>query len=169
MSDHSLSSWMCNHLHVHVSFYIVSTTSRSDLMSFAVYDRYATGEACFGFILSFSCFIFVCFEHSACATPITIPMSWRKKKASVCMETSAVSATKPKIVRKNQSTRPPHLLSQPYHEVEVCRGREAPEAKVTMGPFFDNRADYLKGTCARTPCEHWHPPECQFCKSETVC
>ena len=42
--------------------------------------KIATGEACFGFILSFSCFIFVCFEHSAFATPITNTMSWRKKR-----------------------------------------------------------------------------------------
>ena len=28
---------------------------------------------------------------------------------------------------------------------------------------------YLKGTCTRTPCEYWHPPECQLCKSETGC
>ena len=67
----------------------------------------------------------------------------RKKKASVRNETDAVSATKPKIVRKNQNTLPPHFLSQPYHEVEVCRGREVSEAKVTMGPFFDNRADNI--------------------------
>ena len=66
-----------------------------------------------------------------------------KKKASVRMETDAVSATKPKIVCKNQNTLPPHLLSQPHHEVESCRGREASEAKVTMGPFFDNRADIV--------------------------
>ena len=45
------------------------------------------------------------------------------------------------FVRKNQNTLPPHLLSQPCHKVEVCRGREVSEAKVTMGPFFDNRAD----------------------------
>ena len=42
-----------------------------------------------------------------------------KKKASVHMETDAVSATKPKIARKNHNT-PPHFLTQPYHEVEVC-------------------------------------------------
>ena len=72
-----------------------------------------------------------------------------KKKASVRKETVAVSATKPKIVRKNQNTLPPHLLSQPYHEVEVCRGREVSEAKVTMGPFFDNRADIIRKVPAR--------------------
>ena len=93
-----------------------------------------------------------------------------KKKASVRKETGAVSVTRPKIVPKNQNTLPPRLLSQPYHEVEVCRGREVSEAKVTMGPFFDNRADIImRGTCTRTSCEYWHPPECQFYKNETGC
>ena len=66
-----------------------------------------------------------------------------KKKASVRKETDAVSVTKPKIVHKNRNTLPSRLLSQPYHEVEVCRGREVSEAKVTMGQFFDNRADIM--------------------------
>ena len=66
-----------------------------------------------------------------------------KKKTSVRKETVAVSATKPKIVRKNQNTLPPHLLNHPCHEVEVCRGKEVSEAKVTVGPFFDNRADVI--------------------------
>ena len=65
-----------------------------------------------------------------------------KKKASVRKETFAVSATRPKIVRKKQNTLPPHLPSQPFHEVEVCRGRVS-EANVTMGPFFDNRVDII--------------------------
>ena len=25
---------------------------------------------------------------------------------------------------------------------------------------------YLTGTCTRSPCEYWRPPECQFCKKE---
>ena len=91
-----------------------------------------------------------------------------KGKASVRKETVVVSATRPKIVRKNQNTLPPHLLSQPVHEVEVCQRREASEAKVTMDPFFDNRVDIKrKGTCTRTPCEYWHPPECQFYETKT--
>ena len=72
---------------------------------------------------------------------VKISVTSGKKKATVRKETVAVSATKPKIARKNQNTLSPHLLSQPHHEVEVCRGREVSEAKVTMGPFFDNRAD----------------------------
>ena len=72
-----------------------------------------------------------------------VPVTSRKKKASVRKETVAVSATKPKIVRKNENTLPPHLPSQLFHEVEVCRGREASEAKVTMVPFSDKRADII--------------------------
>ena len=28
---------------------------------------------------------------------------------------------------------------------------------------------YLKGTCTRSPCECWHPPECHFYKNEKGC
>ena len=66
-----------------------------------------------------------------------------KKKASVRKETNAVSSMRVTIVRINQNTMPPHLLSQPCHEVEVCRGKEVSEAEVTNGPFFDNRADTI--------------------------
>ena len=61
-----------------------------------------------------------------------------KKKASVPEKTNAVSGMRVAIVPKNQNTLPPHFLSHPCHEVEVCRGKEVSEAKVTMGPFFDN-------------------------------
>ena len=66
-----------------------------------------------------------------------------KKKDSIRKETSAVSSMMTKIVRKNQNTLLPHHQSQSYHEVEMCRGREVSEAKVTMGPFFDNRAQII--------------------------
>ena len=72
-----------------------------------------------------------------------VPVPSGKKKASVRKETVAVSATIPKIVRKNQNTLPPHLPSQPFNEVEVSQRREASEAKVTLGPFFDNRVDII--------------------------
>ena len=55
----------------------------------------------------------------------------------------------PRSCVKNQNTLPPHLLSQPHHEVEVCRGREVSEANVTMGPFFDNCADIIWKVPAR--------------------
>ena len=47
------------------------------------------------------------------------------------------------IVRKNQNPKPPHFLSRQSHEVEVCRGKEVSSTKVTMVPFFDNRADFV--------------------------
>ena len=31
------------------------------------------------------------------------------------------------------------------------------------------RRYYLKGTCTRSPCECWHPPECHFYKNESGC
>ena len=38
---------------------------------------------------------------------------------------------------------PPHFLSHPCHEVEVCRGQGVSEAKVILVPFFDNRPDII--------------------------
>ena len=72
-----------------------------------------------------------------------VPVTSGKKKASVRKETDAVSGTEPKTVHKNHNTLSPRLLSQPLRKVEVCRRREVSEAKVTMGPFFDNRADII--------------------------
>ena len=82
-------------------------------------------------------------DYSASLEEKVSVTSW-KKKASVRMETNAVSGMRVTIVRENQNTKPPHLLIQPYHEVEVCRGKEVSEAKVSMGPSFDTRADYLR-------------------------
>ena len=58
-----------------------------------------------------------------------VSVTSRKKEASVRKETDAVSVTKPKIVHKKQNTLPPHLLSQPCHEVEVCRKEKYPMQK----------------------------------------
>ena len=70
---------------------------------------------------------------------------WEEKN-SVRRETSAVSGMRPKIVRKNQTTLPPHLLSQPYHEVEVCRGRSI-RGRSKHGPILRQPCKYfLKGT-----------------------
>ena len=73
-------------------------------------------------------------------------------------------------MRKNQNTLPPHLLSQPYHEVEVCRGREVSEAKVTVGPVFDNRADIICKVLARTGLVNIGiRPSANSIKNETGC
>ena len=45
-------------------------------------------------------------------------------------ETNAVSGMRATIVRKNQNTTPPHLLSQPCHEVEVCRGHSSTTVQI---------------------------------------
>ena len=74
-----------------------------------------------------------------------------KKKASVRKENDAVSGMRVTIVHKNQNPKPPHLLGHQCHEVEVCRGKEVSEAKVTMVPFFDNRADIIRKVLAREP------------------
>ena len=50
---------------------------------------------------------------------------------------------KPRIVHKIQNTLPPRLISRPYHEVEVCLGREVSETKLTMVPFFDSFEDII--------------------------
>ena len=93
-----------------------------------------------------------------------------KNKASVREETNAVSSMRVTIMHKNQNTLPPRLLSQPHHEVVVCRRKEVSEAKSNHGAILRQPCRcYLRGTCTRTPCEYWHPPECQFYESETGC
>ena len=43
--------------------------------------------------------------------------------------------------------------------------RRSPSGKSNRQPC----RDVLKGTCTKSPCDYWHPPKCQFCKSETGC
>ena len=72
-----------------------------------------------------------------------VPVTSGKKKARIRKETNEVSGMRVTIVHKNQTTMPPHLPSPRCHEVKMCRGKEVSEAKVTMVPFFDNRADVI--------------------------
>ena len=41
----------------------------------------------------------------------------------------------------------------------------SPSGKLAREPCND----YLKSICTKSPCDHWHPPECQFYKSESGC
>ena len=66
-----------------------------------------------------------------------------RKRTSARKETNAVSGMRVTTVHKNQTTMPPHHLSHPCHEVEVCGGKDVSEAKVTVVPFSDNRADVI--------------------------
>ena len=48
-----------------------------------------------------------------------------------------------------------------------CREKEA---RGVWEVQCDSRVKYfLKGTCTKSPCEYWHPPECQFYKSKSGC
>ena len=85
-------------------------------------------------------------------------------------DTNAVSGMRVTNVPKNQTTMPPHFPSHPFHEVEVCRGREVSEAKSNHGSILRQMCRFfLKGTGTRSPCEYWDPPECQFYRTETGC
>ena len=44
-------------------------------------------------------------------------------------------------------------------------GGRGPSGKTNRQPC----KDFLQGLCTKLPCDYWHPPECQFCKSETDC
>ena len=83
-------------------------------------------------------------------------------------ETSAVPGMRVTIVPRNQNPTQPHFLSPQCHEVDArkrsIRGKSNHGAILRQPCRF-----YLKGTCTRSPCEYWHPPECQFFKTETGC
>ena len=52
----------------------------------------------------------------------------------------------------------------------MCRRKEVSEAKSNPGIILRQPCRYyLKGTCTRSLCENWHPPRCQFYKTETGC
>ena len=93
-----------------------------------------------------------------------------KKKGNVRRETSAVSAMRVTIMHKKQKTNAP-TPSEP----SMTRGRSVSmkgsiKGKNNPGIFLRQTCRYyLKGTCTRTPCEHWHPPECRFYKNESGC
>ena len=73
-----------------------------------------------------------------------------KQKGSVREETNAVSGTAVMSVQ-NQHKKPTHPLSHQHKGVKV------------------RRQDFLTGIRTELLCDSWHPPECQFCKSESGC
>ena len=95
---------------------------------------------------------------STCQESKGIKWRWRRKmfllpverkQTNVRRETSAVSGMRVTIVHKNRTRKPPHILSHQWQEVDVCRGKEVSEAKVTMVPFFDSRAEIIWKVLAR--------------------
>ena len=76
----------------------------------------------------------------------------------------------PRSCAKTRTHLPPRLLSPRCHEDEVCRRKEFSESTSNHCAILRQPCRYyLKGTCTRTSCSYWHPPECQIYKSETGC
>ena len=74
----------------------------------------------------------------------------------------------PTIEKPTAKAAPPS--EPPTPRAQVRREKGASEAEVRLAELFNNRADiFLKGTCTRSPCEYWHPPECQFIHSKLGC
>ena len=69
---------------------------------------------------------------------------------------------------------PEHTAATPSGPT-VSRGRSASRKRSIRGKGNHGSIPrqpcryYLRGTCTRTPCEYWRPPECQFYNTKTVC
>ena len=87
------------------------------------------------------------------------------KKGSVREETNAVSGTT--TIVQNRHQKPLHPLSHQQQEGRASRKRslrgKSPSGKTDRQPC----KNFLKGSCTQLPCDYWHPPECQFYKSES--
>ena len=75
---------------------------------------------------------------------------------------------------QDRAQKPEHTAATPS-EPTVSRGRSVSRkrsirGKCNHGSILRQPCRYfVKGTCTRTSCEYWHPPECQFYKNETGC
>ena len=74
----------------------------------------------------------------------------------------------------DRAQKPEHNAATPP-EPSFSRGRSVSKKRSIQGKSNHGAIlrqpcrYYLKGTCTRSPCENWHPPECQFYKTETGC
>ena len=63
--------------------------------------------------------------------------------------------------------------TDPPSEPPAPRGRSASRKRSLRGRSQSGKStrqpckNFLKGTCTKLLCDYWHPPECQFYKSET--
>ena len=74
------------------------------------------------------------------------------------------------MIVQNRHQKPLHPLSHQHQEVEMRREKRSLRGRSRSGK--SNRQpckNFLKGTCTKLPCDHWHPPECQFYRSESGC
>ena len=93
-------------------------------------------------------------------------LSSGKKKTSVRKETRPVQF---RHESNDRAPKPENTAATPS-EPTVSRGRSVSRKRSIRGK--GNHGSilrqpcryYLRGTCTRTPCEYWHPPECQFYK-----
>ena len=98
-----------------------------------------------------------------------VPVTSGKKKGQ-CSQGDCCSF---RHVTQDRAQKPEHTAATPS-EPTVSRGRSVSEKRSIRGK--SNRGSiarqpcryYLKGTCTRTLCECWHPPECQFLKQKRV-
>ena len=71
----------------------------------------------------------------------------------------------------DRAQKPEHTAATPS-EPTASRGRSVSkkrsiQGKSNHGAILRPPCRYfLKGTCTRSPCEYWHPPECQFFKTQ---
>ena len=69
----------------------------------------------------------------------------------------------------------PTVKTAPSSEPPPPRGRSASRKRNLRGRSPSGKTnrlpcrDFLKGTCTKLPCDHWHPPECQCYKTQSGC
>ena len=79
-----------------------------------------------------------------------------------------------KYVTQDRARKPENTAATPS-EPALSRGRSVSGKRSIRGKSNHGSIArqpcrcYLKGTCTRTLCEYWHPPECQFFKNATGC
>ena len=84
-------------------------------------------------------------------------------KGNVRRETSAVSGMRVMIMHQNRHRKPLHPLSLNDTRWERVEKKKRQKQKSDWQNSSDSRAEnFLKGTCTKSPCDYWHPPECQF-------
>ena len=71
---------------------------------------------------------------------------------------------------QNRHQKPLHPLSHQHKVVGVRRGKGTLRGRSPSGT--SNRQpckDCLRRICSKSPCDYWHPTECQFYKIESGC
>ena len=89
-----------------------------------------------------------------------------KKKASVRKESSAISGMRVTTVHQNRHQKPLHLNDMRWKYVEK---KKRQRQKSDWQSSSTTVQILLKGTCTRSPCEYWHPAECQFDETKSGC